>query len=306
MLGEDMIKVKGLRKKFDEVTALDSFCMNVHKGSIYGLVGINGAGKTTAMKSIVGILLPDAGSVEIGGSPVYDNVQTKEKLFFVPENLDFFSEFTLREAERFFSSFYRAWDNRLFREIVSAFDLNNQHKISRFSKGMRKQTAFALAMASCPEYLILDEPVDGLDPMMRRLVRKYMVGAAADRGMTTLISSHNLREVEYVCDTIGIISKGRMILERDLDDLKENIYKVQVAFDHLPSNRQALYSELNVLHRKERNNLDLLVVKNNMQTLDDFNEREAPLLFDVTPLSLEEIFLYELGGAEDDIHEIIR
>ena len=301
-----MIKVKGLRKKFDDCTALNNFCMHVRRGSIYGLVGANGAGKTPVLKTLAGVYKPDHGIVEIDGKPVYDNADVKSRIFFMPDDLGFFSDFTLGEAERFFRSFHSAWDRRLFKELIEALHLEQNQGIDRLSKGKRKQTAFAIAMSCRPKTLILDEPVDGLDPFIRKTIRSYIIDATAEREMTTILSSHNLREVETVCDTVGILSEGRMILEKDTDALRENIYKILISFAGRPADeREGLLARLNILYREPRGGADLIIVGNRREELDAFYEREDPLLFDIMQLSLEEIFLHKIHGGEEKIHEVL-
>lgn len=297
-----MIKVEGVNKNFDGFQALQDLDLNVKKGSIYGLVGTNGAGKTTIIKHVTGVLLQDTGTIEIEGEPVYENTGIKSRMGYIPDDLFFFSPYNIRESSRFFKSVYPNWNEERYEQMVKRFDLSEKGKLSKFSKGMQKQAAFILTMSSMPEYLILDEPIDGLDPIIRKLVWKYVIEDVAERDMTVLVSSHNLREMEGICDSIGILSKGRMMIERDLDELKSDIHKIQVAFESKP---EGAYQGLNVLHQENRGTVDLLIVRNKREAVEDIIKKQKPLVFDLLPLSLEEIFIYELGGGDSEIESII-
>lgn len=297
-----MIKVEGVNKYFDGFQALKDLDLNVRKGSIYGLVGTNGAGKTTIIKHVAGVLLQDEGTIEIDGSPVYENRDVKRKMGYIPDDLFFFSPYNLRESSRFFQSMYHNWSEDRYDDMVRRFGLDERARLSKFSKGMQKQASFILTMSSMPDYLILDEPIDGLDPIIRKQVWKYVVEDVAEREMTVLVSSHNLREMEGICDSIGILSKGEMMIERDLDELKSDIHKVQVAYESRP---EEAYRELNVLHRESRGTVDLLIVRNKKEFVEEVIQRHRPLVFDLLPLSLEEIFIYELGGGDSEIESII-
>lgn len=301
-----MIKVENVTKTFDHFKALDSLCLNVPKGSIYGLVGTNGAGKTTIIKHITGIIRPDCGSITINNQEVYDNQEVKKHLGYIPDDLFFFSTYSLKEMSGFYSKIYPDWNWERFKVMTEQFALDEKRKLARFSKGMQKQAAFILTMSAMPDYLILDEPIDGLDPIIRKLVWKYVVEDVAEREMTVLVSSHNLREMEGICDSIGIISKGHLVLERDLDELKSDIHKIQVAFKQENcGNGFNPYEGLNVVHRETRGTVDLLIVKNKREDVEKAIEKHNPLIFDMLPLSLEEIFIYELGGADHEIQSII-
>ena len=297
-----MINVSNLRKKYDDFVALDNFNMTVKKGAIYGLVGPNGAGKTTVLNHITGVYIPDFGDVKIEDESIFENIKIKEKIAYVPDDLKFFSSYTPNRAAKLYKGVYPKWNQKKYEEITTEFKLDKNKKISRMSKGMQKQAVFALTMSTTPDYLILDEPVDGLDPIVRRRVWQYIVEAAADRCMTTLVSSHNLKEMEGICDSIGIISKGRVIMESDLDELKSDVHKVQVSFVGRPAPD---YKGLNILHREIRGGVELMVIRNNKDVIDKFADKYDPLIYDVLPLSLEEIFVYELGGELDESEQSI-
>ena len=211
-----MIEVKNVTKRFGDTFALDGLTMTVPKGAIYGLMGLNGAGKTTIIKHLAGYLQEDKGEITIDGKPVMDNEELKKRVAFIPDDLFFFRGYSMKETAKYFSRIYPAWDQAWFEEMASDFQLNTGSNIGKFSKGMKKQAAFCLAMAIRPDYLILDEPVDGLDPIVRHKLWHYIMSDVADREMTVLISSHNAKEMEDVCNYIGIMSRGKMILEGDL------------------------------------------------------------------------------------------
>jgi ABC-2 type transport system ATP-binding protein len=300
-----MISIKGLVKSFDTVRALDGIDMNVKEGSIYGLVGTNGSGKTTILRLLNGVIKADAGSIEVAGQPIYENEAVKSRMAYIPDNLSFFGSYNLNEVSRYFSDIYPRFDKPLFNEIVDGFGLSRKHRISRFSKGMQKQAVFSLSLASLPDYLILDEPIDGLDPLVRKTIWKYIVDASADRGMTTLVSSHNLREMEGFCDSIGIIDRGHMVLERDLDDLRGTVHKLQISFGTGSSKPDGAYDIFTTLHSYTNGSVDVLIVRNGQETLDEFEAKYRPVLFDTVPLTLEEVFIYELGGEDSEAKGII-
>ena len=214
-----MIKINNVTKFFGTKSALDGLTMTVPKGSIYGLMGLNGAGKTTIIRHIAGYLKPDAGTITIDDEPVYDNEKLKERVCFIPDELFFFRGYNLTDMGKYFSHIYPRWNEVRFQEMYKDFGLDPKSNLAKFSKGMRKQASFALAMATMPDYLILDEPVDGLDPIVRHKLWKYIMADVADREMTVLVSSHNAKEMEDACNYIGIMDEGRMIFEADLLEL---------------------------------------------------------------------------------------
>ncbi|MDD2217836.1 MAG: ABC transporter ATP-binding protein [Eubacteriales bacterium] len=297
-----MIQVSNVDKYFDKFKALDSLSINIRTGSIYGLVGTNGSGKTTIIKHITGVLRPDAGEITIGGEDIHDNESIKRRIGFIPDDLYFFSSYTLKEMAAFMRSLYPKWSEERFESMCRQFELDKNHKLSRFSKGMQKQAAFTLNMSIMPDWLILDEPIDGLDPIVRKIVWKYIVDDVAARDMTVLVSSHNLREMEGICDAIGILSKGHLVMQRDLDELKNDIHKIQVAYSSPVENP---YEGLNIVHKESRGAVDLLIIRNSREKVESIINASNPAIFDLLPLSLEEIFIYELGGADNEIQGII-
>ena len=287
-----MIKIENLTKCFDGRTILDGLNLNVRKGSVYGLVGVNGSGKTTAIKHITGILRQDAGSVTIDGTPVYDNVAIKSMLGYIPDDLYFLPQYNMAMLRGFYRSIYPNWDDTRYNQLLSDFNLDPKCKLSRFSKGMQKQAAIVLVMSAMPEVLILDEPLDGLDPLMRMQVFHTIREDVAQRGLTVLVSSHNLKEMEGFCDCIGILKGGKMTIQRDLKDLQGSVHKLQLAFPQ-GTNSPDKYQGLDILHHETRGSVELLVVRGDAAAINSRIQALNPLICDNLPLSLEEVFIYE-------------
>ncbi len=296
-----MIEVKNLTKSFDGFTALDGLTMTVPTGSVYGLVGPNGSGKSTVIRHIMGIFRPDSGGVFIDGAPVYENPTVKSRMAYIPDDIFYFVQSSVRDMMHYYRGIYPTFDMERYEKLREVFGLNEKMPIRRMSKGMQKQAAFWLAMCLRPEVLVLDEPVDGLDPVMRRQVWSLLMADAAERGVTVLVSSHNLRELEDVCDHVGILDHGRLLLERSLSELQENITKVQLA---LPDERP-LPEGLQLVHETVNGRLRTLILRGDPQeTLAQLQELQ-PLFLDALPLTLEEIFIYELGGADYAVKDIL-
>ena len=296
-----MIEVKNLTKRFDGFAALDGLTMTVPTGSVYGLVGPNGSGKSTVIRHIMGIFRPDSGGVFIDGAPVYENPTVKSRMAYIPDDIFYFVQSSVRDMMHYYRGIYPTFDMERYAKLRDVFGLNEKMPIRRMSKGMQKQAAFWLAMCLRPEVLVLDEPVDGLDPVMRRQVWSLLMADAAERGVTVLVSSHNLRELEDVCDHVGILDHGRLLLERSLSELQENITKVQLA---LPDERP-LPEGLQLVHETVNGRLRTLILRGDPQeTLAQLQELQ-PLFLDALPLTLEEIFIYELGGADYAVKDIL-
>ncbi|CDQ21446.1 ABC-2 type transport system ATP-binding protein [Halobacillus karajensis] len=298
-----MIEVQSLYKSFGKEAILKDVSFHVQKGSIYGLLGSNGAGKTTLMRIIAGILKQKNGHVRVLEEEVFDNERIKQKVVFLPDSLYFLPQYTTRQMADYYSKMYDSWDEERYQKLKRLFQLDEKRKISQFSKGMQRQVAFWLAMSSMPDVLILDEPFDGLDAVMRQKVRNVMIQDVAEREMTVLISSHNLREVEDVCDHVGILHQGEILLERDLDDLKADVHKIQVAFQEEAFHPEA--SGLDILHQEKRGSVFLLIVRGNEGDISAEMKKHRPLVYDRLPLTLEEIFIYEMGGVGYAFENII-
>ncbi|MBU5435427.1 ABC transporter ATP-binding protein [Pseudoflavonifractor sp. MSJ-37] len=299
-----MIETKNVVKRFDGVAALDGLTMEVPDGAVYGLVGPNGAGKSTLLRHVTGVCRQDSGQVLVGGEPVYENVAAKARIASIPDELYTFLSASTRDMRDFFKGFYPTFDQKRYEALKDVFSsIDERLPIRRLSKGMQKQAAFWLALCCRPDLLVLDEPVDGLDPVMRRQVWSLMLQDAAERGMTVLVSSHNLRELEDVCDHVGILSKGRLLLERSLADLQGDIVKMQVVFQQrdLPE----LPPDLKVLHVSQVGRIHTLIVRGSADEVTNRLAVYAPILMDALPLTLEEIFIYELGGEDYAVRDIV-
>jgi len=298
-----MIEVRQLVKKFGELDVLKGLDLNVRKGSIYGLVGSNGAGKTTLLKLLAGVYRPDKGSIIVDGKPVFENNQVKERIVFIPDELFYFNQYSIRETADFFRQVYPTWDENRFSELSEVFGIDVKRRVIKLSKGMKRQVAFWLALSVKPRVLILDEPLDGLDPMVRSKVKKLLMADVAEREMSILISSHNLRELEDICDYMGILHDGTIIIENELDALKNGISKVQTAFpEGLP---EELLKAGNTLYHEKRGSVHLLIMRGDEQDIKAQVQNHQPLLLDVLPLTFEEIFIYEMGGVGYDIQNIL-
>ncbi|WP_258361067.1 ABC transporter ATP-binding protein [Moorella sulfitireducens] len=298
-----MIEVRNLSKSFGKYKALASVSIDVAKGSVYGLLGPNGAGKTTLIKHLVGVYRQDEGTVAIAGQPVYENPAVKSFLAYIPDDLYFFSQYSIEEAAGFYATFYPAWSWKRFELLKRVFAIDPRRRITRLSRGMQKQVAFWLGISAMPGVMILDEPVDGLDPVMRKKVWNLVLQDVAERETTVLVSSHNLRELEDVCDHVGILHNGSILLEKRLDDLKSDIYKFQMAFTGEAP--REIFRSGTVLHREQNGSVLLQVVKGDKEQLLAEARQAGPVILDVLPLTLEEIFIYELGGSGYDIQSVL-
>ena len=298
-----MIKVANVSKYFADVEALKEVNLSVNRGSIYGLVGANGAGKTTLLKLLAGICREDSGSITIDSSPVFENPEIKAKTLFIPDHLYYFSNYTIQDMANFYSRLYPAWNQERFYHLNEVFEMERNRRIKTLSKGMRRQVAFWLGFAMMPEVMVLDEPLDGLDPVMRQRVKNRMVQDVAEREMTIIISSHNLYELEDVCDYIGILHQGRMLIERDLDDLKADVHKVQVAFSgEVPAE---FYTDVAPLYQEKRGSIHILIMRGNQQEIISRLQTYHPAILDILPLTLEEIFIHEMGDSGYELQNII-
>ena len=299
-----MIQVNNVVKTFDGFRALDGLTMSVEGGSIYGLVGPNGAGKSTILRHIMGVYRPDSGSILVDGQPVYENPAVKGRMAWIPDDLYYFLSASTRDMMKFYRGLYPQFDDKRYQALKDAFPaVDEKQPIRRLSKGMQKQSAFWLALCCMPDILVLDEPVDGLDPVMRRQVWSLLMGDVADHGTTVLVSSHNLRELEDVCDHVGILSRGKVLIERSLSALQENVVKMQVVFQEkeLPQ----LPGDLQVLHVSQVGRIHTLIIRGNATEITNRLAAFAPILMEALPLTLEEIFIYELGGEDYAVRDIV-
>ena len=298
-----MIEVKNVVKTFDGFAALNDATLSVPTGAVYGLVGPNGAGKSTIIRHLTGIFRQDSGTVRLGGEDVWENAALKAKIAAIPDDWYYFNSAGIGDMMRFYKGFYPNFSTERYEKLREVFELDEKRPIRRFSKGMQKQAAFWLALSAMPDYLILDEPVDGLDPVMRRQVWSLMMGDVAERGTTVLVSSHNLRELEDVCDHVGILNKGKVLLERSLSDLQDNTVKIQAAY--AAAEEPALPPELEVLHRSAVGRVYTYIIRGKREDILHRMQALSPLLLEAIPLTLEEIFIYELGGADYAVRDIV-
>lgn len=278
-----MIEVKNVVKTFDGFRALDDLTMTVPHGAVYGLVGPNGAGKSTIIRHLAGIYRQDSGDVLVDGQPVYENTAVKSRMAVIGDDWYYFPQSGIREMAKFLAGIYPDFSWERYEKL--------------------KQAAFWLMVCCMPEYLILDEPVDGLDPVMRRQVWSLLLGDVAERGTTVLVSSHNLRELEDVCDHVGILNHGKVLLERSLSDLQDNTVKLQVAYQGVTE--PPLPAELNILHRSHVGRVYTYIVRGSSQEIMRRMQITEPVLLESIPLTLEEIFIYELGGVDYAAKDIL-
>ena len=290
-----MISITNVTKTFNGFKALDNIDMFGPSGTVYGLVGSNGAGKTTLIRHLAGVYRQDSGQVSIDGQNVYENNEIKQRTGVIPDEVYFYPQSSTRDMAKFLSGIYPRFDRVYYKELSEAFPIDEKQAISRMSKGMQKQSAFWLTIACRFDVLLLDEPVDGLDPVMRRTVWKLLLKDVAEYGTTVIVSSHNLRELEDVCDHVGIMHKGKIVLERSLSALQSDVYKLNVAFEKdLPEEIPGL-SEL---HRSRTGKLYTLIVRGDREEVTQRMGDFSPTFMDVLPLTLEEIFIYEMGGED--------
>ena len=299
-----MIEAKAVSKSFDGFLALNDLDMTVPRGSIYGLVGPNGAGKSTILRHLCGVYRPDSGVITVEGQPVYENPAIKERMVVIPDDVYYYGSASVREMMKFYRGMYPTFSMERFEKLAEAFpEVDAKRPIRRMSKGMQKQAAFWLAMSCCPDYLLLDEPVDGLDPVMRRQVWSLLMGDVAERGTTVLVSSHNLRELEDVCDHVGILSHGQVVIERSLSQLQGTTVKLQVAF---PDGVQpGLPQGMEVLQQSQLGRVYIGIVRGSAEDVQQQVEAIRPLFVEALPLSLEEIFIYEMGGNDYAVRDIV-
>ena len=297
-----MLEAKEVVKSFDGFRALDSATLTVPKGTVYGLVGPNGAGKSTIIRHFTGVYRPDSGKLLLEGAPIWENTDAKRRMVVIPDDWYYFPQASIAEMAKLYAGAYPSFSWERYEKMKQVFPLNDRQMLRRMSKGMQKQAAFWLTMCCMPEYLILDEPVDGLDPVMRRQVWSLLLGDVAERGTTVLVSSHNLRELEDVCDHVGIMDHGHVLLERSLAQLQDNMVKMQVVF---PDGMEDVPAELPVLHASKLGRVHTLIMRMNAQEATERLMAYNPLLVDAVPLTLEEIFIYELGGADYAVKDIV-
>ena len=293
-----LITAKNVVKKFDKFTALNHFNMNVPEGSIYGLVGPNGSGKTTTIKHLIGMYKQDEGEILVNDEKVYDNEKVKSKIAYISDDLYFFHGYSIKDMAKFYSKIYKYFSFEKFNELQKVFNIDIKRKVNKLSKGMKKQVAFWLTISCSPEIMILDEPIDGLDPIMKENVWKILLEEVKKRKMTVIISSHNLKELENVCTNIGIMKNGEMVLEKELEKKDNNIQKVQIVFSN-NSQVSKIREKLSILKEEKVGSVYYFIVKGKQKEIEEILDKYKLILMEFLPLSLEEVFMFENGGEAD-------
>lgn len=299
-----MIEAINLCKKLDGSIVLDKLNLNVKRGSIYGLIGSNGAGKSTLLNILSGVYCPDGGEAKINGRRIYENNILKGKTAYITDDPFYFNSSTVDEMAAYLSKIYKSFDMEKYREISSMFPIDTKKKIHTFSKGMRRQVSIILALSQCPEILLCDESFDGLDPVIRQMVKRVFVSEVASRGMTIVISSHNLREMENLCDTIGILHDNKIVVEKSVADIKDAIHRYQVAFKPM-IDTAIIENSLDVVTKNIRGNILELVVRGDAEDINNTLEELTPVLIDKMELTLEDIFICEMEVSGYDFSKIL-
>ena len=297
-----MIDIQQVSKLYGGARALDGLSLHVPRGAVYGLVGPNGAGKSTLLRCLSGVSRPDSGTILIDGQPVFENPDLKARIAYIPDDLYYFTSASLLDMKKFYQGFFPTFDEELFKKLAEIFPIDPKKSIRHLSKGMQKQAAFWLNLSLQPDLFLLDEPVDGLDPVMRRQLWSLILGEVERRQVTVVISSHNLRELEDVCDHVGVIDHGKMLLERALSQLQEDFVKVQIVF------RPEIAPELpdvTPLHHSCTGRVHTFILKCGAAAAEQAARACEPVFYDILPLTLEEIFIYELGGADYAVKELV-
>ena len=287
-----MIEVKNVVKTFDGFAALNDATLSVPTGAVYGLVGPNGAGKSTIIRHLTGIFRQDSGTVRLGGEDVWENAALKAKIAAIPDDWYYFNSAGIGDMMRFYKGFYPNFSTERYEKLREVFELDEKRPIRRFSKGMQKQAAFWLALSAMPDYLILDEPVDGLDPVMRSFVKKLICEDVLERGASAIITSHSLRELEDICDQLALLHKGGLVLESDFENLKTSQFKIQIAFRE--DYDKSKFDGIQISHYEKSGSVANLIVSGEREDIVQKLRAMDPILLDVLPLSLEEVFTYEM------------
>ena len=298
-----MIQVERLTKKFQTYTALNQISVSVQPGSVFGLVGSNGAGKSTLLRTIAGIYKPDSGTVAIDGTPIFEHPNVKNDIFFISDFPYFIPQSNMKEMAKFYASMYSNWSHERYRELCSLFPIEEKMKISSMSKGMQRQVALICALSTQPKVLLMDEIFEGLDPVMRQLLKKLLAREVSERNITVMIASHNLRELEDVCDHVGLLHQGGVVFEQELDGLKLNLHKLQAVFKPMIS--MDVFSDLDILKFDMKGSLINMVIRGDKGVISRRIEALKPVYFEMLPLTLEEVFISEMEVSGYDIDKII-
>lgn len=297
------MNITNVDKSFGRLKALDGISLNVEEGTMHGLLGSNGAGKTTLMKILAGIYKPDKGEVLYDGNEIYENTSVKSDVIFIQDTPYFFGTANLNRMAEFYKGLYPNWSMKRYKQLTQHFKLNPKKPLGSMSKGMKRQAVFVLAIAARPKIMLLDEPFDGLDPIVRNQVRNILLQDIANHNMTVIASSHNLREMEDICDSVSIMHYGKLLFNRDLTELKGIHNKLQIAFKELPDDD--FYDHVGAVQKKVRGRVITCIIKGDVSDIEDKVRQYEPLMYDVLPLTLEEIFTYEMGEKGYEISNIV-
>ena len=298
-----MIEAKNLTKRFGSLMAVDHINAQIRDGSVFGLIGTNGAGKSTFLRMLSGVLKPDEGSVTIDGKEVYENVEVKSRFFYISDDQYFFSNSTPEQLMKFYMGVYPKFNKNRFIHLMDSFELDRKRKINTFSKGMKKQVSVICGVCAGTDYLFCDETFDGLDPVMRQTVKSIFIGDMEERNLTPIIASHNLRELEDICDHVGLLHKGGILLSRDLDEMKMNLHKVQCVLKE--GTRPEDIEGLEILKTERRGKLLTLTVRGELGRVEYLMQKAEPVFYETIPLSLEEIFISETEVVGYDVKKLI-
>ena len=299
-----MIEAKNVSKSFSDILAVDNVSVTIREGAVFGMIGTNGAGKSTFLRMMAGVLRPDSGTITLDDMPVYENPAAKQEFFYISDDQYFFANTTPKELMRYYSVVYPKFDTERMKKMLAQFGLQEKRKVATFSKGMKKQLSVICGICANTKYLFCDETFDGLDPVMRQAVKSIFAQEIEERGMTPVIASHNLRELEDICDHVGLLHRGGVLLSRDLEDMKINIHKVQCAFK-ADSKIEEVLRQIDVIKKEIRGSLYTITARGNADEIRNQIQTANPIFMELLPLSLEEIFISETEVAGYDIKKLI-
>ncbi|MEE3449694.1 MAG: ABC transporter ATP-binding protein [Acutalibacteraceae bacterium] len=299
-----MLSINNITKKFGEKVALNGLSFNIPDGSVFGLIGSNGSGKSTLLRIISGVYEPDGGSVKIDGKPTFEDPEVKAQCFFISDFPYFYNNSTINNLAALYRSIYPSWDENKFQKLCCMFPINANDRVINMSKGMQRQAALILALSTCPKYLLLDEIFDGLDPVVRQLIKKLLAEMVAEYNATIIIASHNLRELEDVCDHVGLIHSGGIVLEKELDEAKLGIHRIQAVFEKEVG--EGLFKDLQVVKIQRQGKLLNLTIKGDGEQIEKYLRSLEPVYLEMLPLTLEEVFISEMEAVGYDIDNILK
>ena len=298
-----MIEIKGVSKRYDKEAVLQNLNCTIKENCIYGLVGANGSGKSTLLRLINGILIPDKGSIKIGKEKTFDNEKIKQNMVFIPDDLYFYPSYTLLDMAKFYQAMYKKFDMEYLKKLANHLHLATNQKLSSFSKGMKRQCALILALSTRSKYMFFDETFDGIDPVIRNFFKKAIAKQMEEDKTTIIMTSHNLRELEDICDNLGLLYNGGILFESDIDSIKTNMFKVQISLKENFDKED--FKDLEVLSFKKVGSIATLIIKDEKQESRDILEKMNPIILDYLPLTLEEVFIYEMEALGYAFEELL-